>query len=47
MEVIVIGAGIGGILGALTMKSLGYDVFVFEKRCKNRGVCYNLCEGGL
>jgi phytoene dehydrogenase-like protein len=37
MEVIVIGSGIGGILGALTMKSLGYDVFIFERGARIGG----------
>ncbi len=47
MEVVVIGAGIGGILGALTMKSLGYEVLILERGARIGGCATTFVRDGF
>jgi phytoene dehydrogenase-like protein len=46
MEVVVIGAGIGGIFGALAFKHLGYEVFLLEAGDKIGGCAASFRRNG-
>ncbi len=44
---VVVGAGLGGLAGALRLQGQGYDVTVVEQRERPGGRAYQIADGGF